>query len=246
MPAATHMHPSQALRTSNAPHNDPYATRTHDAQITHCVQLFSQLVSCWLLKSEVLDSISTEDGFRLLPFSEYSESPDVCNNAKKCRLWNLSENVYVPIYSCSVLASSATYMIATSAPGKTVHEWGCKQNQRAKGESVDTYLGFVAFWVRQDLVLIGDRRKGIRTMHFHGSLPLPRMYWGLYMSHGSTVESLVVRRSNSKLPLIIVIYRPSSAPIAQFFSDVSACLLMFYLVNVLSNWLVNSAFRLMI
>jgi len=41
------------------------------------------------------------------------------------------------------------------------------------------------------------------------------------MSHGSTFESLVVRPSDPKLPLIIVIYRPPSTPVAQFFSDFS-------------------------
>jgi len=46
----------------------------------------------------------------------------------------------------------------------------------------------------------------------------------VFMSHGSTVESLVVRLSNPQLSLITVIYRPTSTPVAQFFRDFSELL----------------------
>lgn len=51
------------------------------------------------------------------------------------------------------------------------------------------------------------------------------------MSHGSTFESLVVRPSDPKMPLIIVIYRPPSSPVAQFFSDFSDLLTQVLLSN---------------
>jgi len=44
------------------------------------------------------------------------------------------------------------------------------------------------------------------------------------MPHGSTFESLVVRPSNPKLPLIIVNYRLPSTPVALFFRDFSKLL----------------------
>jgi len=61
-----------------------------------------------------------------------------------------------------------------------------------------------------------------------------------------TFESLVVRPSNSKLPLNIVIYRPPSTLVAQFFSDFSNLLTQVLLGKVLFHWLVNSALMSMI
>ena len=52
----------------------------------------------------------------------------------------------------------------------------------------------------------------------------PLGYTEVSLSHGSSFESLVVRPSSTELPLIIVVYRPPSSPVTQFFTDFSTLL----------------------